>query len=114
MVRERHTDIVIVGGGTGGCAAALAALRLGTSVIMTEETEWVGGQFTSQAVPPDEHAWIEHIPPSTTYGALRQKIRDFYVRNFPLSDQALRVAYFNPGNGGVGPLCCEPRAALAA
>jgi NADPH-dependent 2,4-dienoyl-CoA reductase/sulfur reductase-like enzyme len=55
VIRERHTDILIVGGGLGGVAAALSALRLGRAVILTEETEWIGGQLTAQAVPPDEH-----------------------------------------------------------
>ena len=27
--------------------------------VVTEETDWIGGQLTAQAVPPDEHAWIE-------------------------------------------------------
>jgi NADPH-dependent 2,4-dienoyl-CoA reductase/sulfur reductase-like enzyme len=57
-------DIVIIGGGLGGCAAALAAARNGLRVILTEETDWIGGQLTSQAVPPDENPWIE------TFGAL--------------------------------------------
>ena len=52
-------DVVIAGGGLGGCAAALAALRNGLNVILTEETDWIGGQLTSQGVPPDEHQWIE-------------------------------------------------------
>ena len=48
-------DIAVIGGGIGGCAAALGALRNGMRVVMTEETAWIGGQLTSQAVPPDEH-----------------------------------------------------------
>jgi NADPH-dependent 2,4-dienoyl-CoA reductase/sulfur reductase-like enzyme len=52
-------DVAVIGGGTGGVAAALAAARNGMRVVLTEETHWVGGQLTSQAVPPDEHAWIE-------------------------------------------------------
>ena len=52
-------DVVIVGGGLGGCATALAACRNGLKVIMTEETDWIGGQVSQQGVPPDEHAWIE-------------------------------------------------------
>lgn len=40
---EMKADIVIIGGGTGGCAAALAACRTGKTVIMTDETEWIGG-----------------------------------------------------------------------
>ena len=31
-------------------AAALAALRNGMRVVMTEETDWLGGQMTSQIV----------------------------------------------------------------
>ncbi len=57
--RERSADLVIVGGSVGGCAAAFAACRAGLRVILTEETDWIGGQLTSQAVPPDEHPWIE-------------------------------------------------------
>ena len=47
-----RTDVAIVGGGLGACAAALAAARLGRRVILTEETHWVGGQLTNQVVPP--------------------------------------------------------------
>jgi len=39
-------DVLIVGGGLGGCAAALAATRLGKRVVMTEPTDWLGGQLT--------------------------------------------------------------------
>ena len=46
-------DVAVIGGSTGGCAAALAALRAGMKVVLTEETGWIGGQLTSQAVPPD-------------------------------------------------------------
>jgi NADPH-dependent 2,4-dienoyl-CoA reductase/sulfur reductase-like enzyme len=55
---KRDCDVLIVGGGTGGVAAALAAAGAGHRVILTEETDWIGGQFTAQAVPPDEHLWI--------------------------------------------------------
>ncbi|MDP6126191.1 MAG: FAD-dependent oxidoreductase, partial [Candidatus Latescibacteria bacterium] len=56
---DRQVDILIVGGGTGGCAAAMGAASMGCRVVMTDETDWVGGQLTSQAVPSDEHRWIE-------------------------------------------------------
>ena len=32
---EQGADVVIIGGGLGGCAASLAALRLGLRVVMT-------------------------------------------------------------------------------
>ena len=51
--------MLVVGGGLGGVAAALAAAERGARVLLSEETDWLGGQLTSQAVPPDEHPWIE-------------------------------------------------------
>lgn len=45
--KELRCDIAVIGGGTGGCAAALAAARNGARVIMTEETDRIGGQLTS-------------------------------------------------------------------
>ena len=39
-------EILIVGGGTGGVAAALAAAQRGRKVHLLEETDWIGGQLT--------------------------------------------------------------------
>ena len=33
--------------------------RVGARVVLTESTRWLGGQLTAQAVPPDEHPWVE-------------------------------------------------------
>lgn len=110
---ELLADVVIVGGSLGGCAAAIAALRNGLRVVMTEETDWIGGQLTSQAVPPDEHRWIETHGANASYRELRQRIRDYYRRNYPLSEDALQHPQLNPGNGSVSRLCHEPRVALA-
>src|SRR4051812_12176237 len=63
-------DVLVVGGGLGGVAAALAALRRRRRVFMTEEYEWLGGQLTSQAVPPDEHCWVEQFGVTRSYRAL--------------------------------------------
>ncbi len=109
-----RADLVIVGGGLGGCAATLAALRAGLSVVLTEETDWLGGQLTQQAVPPDEHGWIETRGCTRSYRALRDGIRDHYRRSYPLTETAKGVVHLNPGNGSVSRLCHEPRAALAA
>ncbi|MDO8539507.1 MAG: FAD-dependent oxidoreductase [Opitutaceae bacterium] len=110
---ELAADVVIIGGGVGGCAAALAAARHGLRVIMTEETDWIGGQLTSQAVPPDENALVETVGATRSYQAFRQKVRDYYARNFPLTAEARANPRLNPGNGSVSRLCHEPRVALA-
>ena len=114
-MREMRRDVAIIGGGTGGVAAALAVLRMGKSVVLTEETDWIGGQFTSQAVPPDEHFWIEQFGCTRSYRDLRNGIRDFYRRHYPLNEttRAKADSDFNPGNGYVSRLCHEPRIALA-
>jgi hypothetical protein len=111
---EMAADLVIVGGGTGGVAAALAAARQGLRVVLTEETDWVGGQFTAQAVPPDEHPWIEEFGCTRAYHELRERVREYYRRNYPLTAEARAQVHLNPGNGGVSRLCLEPRVALAA
>ncbi|QNI35751.1 FAD-dependent oxidoreductase [Edaphobacter albus] len=111
--RNHSADIVILGGGTGGCAAALAILENGFSVIMTEEFEWIGGQFTSQAVPPDEHGWIESFGCTARYRQFREQIRNVYRQYYPLLPQYRDEPRLNPGNGWVSPLCHEPRVALS-
>ncbi len=111
--RERSADLLIVGASVGGCAAALAACRAGLRVILTEETDWIGGQLTSQAVPPDEHPWIESVGCTRSYRQFRDGVRDYYRQHFPLTAAARANVLLNPGNGGVSRLCHEPRVALA-
>ena len=45
-----HYDIVIAGAGMGGCGAAVQAARMGRSVLLIEETDWIGGQMCAAAV----------------------------------------------------------------
>ncbi len=106
-------DVLIVGGGTGGCAAALACSGLGLSVLMTEECGWIGGQFTAQAVPPDEHAYIESFGTTRRYRGYREGVRDFYRRHYPLLPRHRFDPHLNPGGGNVSRLCHEPRVGLA-
>ena len=110
---ELRCDVAIVGGGLGGVAAALAALRNGQRVVLTEETDWIGGQVTAQAVPPDEHSWIESFGCTRSYRAYRDGVRDYYRRHYPLTEPARATTYFNPGNATVSRIAHEPRVSLA-
>lgn len=111
--QEIEADVVIIGGSTGGVAAALAALRMGRRVILTEETAWIGGQLTSQGVPPDEHPWIEGFGATRAYRAYRQAVRQYYFDHYPLTVEARSNRHLNPGGGSVSRLSHEPKVSLA-
>lgn len=108
-----RADVAVIGAGLGGCAAAFAAARTGRRVILTEETNWIGGQLTTQAVPPDEHPWIEEFGSTASYSRLRYGIREFYRKHLPLTRKAARTSALNPANGWVGRLCHDPRVSVA-
>ncbi|WP_052669040.1 FAD-dependent oxidoreductase [Nitriliruptor alkaliphilus] len=110
---ELTCDLLVVGGGMGGVAAALAGVRSGLDVVMSEEHRWLGGQLTTQAVPPDEHPWIEWTGANRSYRQLRELIRARYRRR-PLVGAAATDPELNPGSCWVSRLGCEPAEAAAA
>ena len=109
---QLSASVLVVGGGVGGVAAALAACRAGQKVVLTEETLWIGGQLTSQAVPPDEHPWIEEAGCTRSYRRFRDEVRSRFVQDFPVTAATRASSRLNPGGGWVSRLCHEPRLAL--
>ena len=76
-------DVLVVGGGLGGVAAAQAAAARGFTVILTEPTRMLGGQLTSQLVAaPDENSYIEkpNGPSTARWRTLRERVRARYAR----------------------------------
>lgn len=69
--------------------------------------------MTSQAVPPDEHPWIESFGCTASYRKLRDDVRQYYRDHYPLLPEIAQKPRFNPGNGFVSTLCHEPRVSLA-
>ncbi|MBQ2712414.1 MAG: FAD-dependent oxidoreductase [Clostridia bacterium] len=106
-------DIIIVGGSLGGVLAAYSAGKSGKKAILFCETEWIGGQLTSQAVPPDEHKWIEETGCTASYRAYRNAVRAYY-RNHPDIIEELKTKdYFCPGGSSVSRLSHPPVLALS-
>ncbi|MBL8081784.1 MAG: FAD-dependent oxidoreductase, partial [Candidatus Obscuribacter sp.] len=109
-------DIAIIGGGMGGVAAALTALTAdsGVSVVMTEETSWLGGQMTSQGVSAlDENKWVESTGATLSYLQLRDKLRESYRQAGGLTPEAAQDPLLHPGRSWVTRLSFEPARALA-
>jgi len=49
-MQQISTDVLVVGGGTGGTAAAIQASRRGAKTILVSEFSWLGGMLTSAGV----------------------------------------------------------------
>lgn len=109
-----NTDVLVVGAGTGGVSAAIAASRNGKSVVILEETPWLGGQLTSQGVSaPDEHQWIETVATSS-FASFRRLVREHYSLGYRLSEKGRSQKYLNPGDGWVSHMCYEPEVGVEA
>ena len=111
--RELNTEVCILGAGLGGLASALAVCRNGMRAILTEQTNWIGGQITQQGVPPDEHQWIETHGAPASYRQYRNRVRAYYKNNYPLTESAKARSNLNPGNGSVSRICHEPQVGIA-
>ncbi len=109
---DESCDILVVGGGTGGVAAAWAAARRGHNVCLLEETDWLGGQMTSQGVAAlDEHEHIEAFGGTQSYYQLCEDIRAHYCK---LIEQSNIKEPLNPGSCWVSRLAFEPLVAVNA
>lgn len=76
-------DVAVIGAGTGGSMAALQAARLGMSVALIEESDWVGGQMTGAAV-----STIDDVRRTRTgqYYEFILKAKEYYdLRNTPVN-----------------------------
>ncbi len=74
MIEKITADVLVIGGGTGGTAAAIQAARCGVKTILVSEFPWLGGMLTSAGVSaPDGNelvAWQTGI-----WGAFLRELR---------------------------------------
>lgn len=107
-------DIAVISGSLGGVAAALAAARAGYRVVLSEATDWIGGQVTSQGVSAlDEHLHIEQFGATRSYAHFRDQLRTHYKQRYRLPDEGgPPLNPVNPGNAWVSRLAFEPKVGL--
>ena len=91
-------DVVIAGAGTGGVGAAVQAARMGRSVLLLEETDWIGGQMNAAAVTSMDEG-VTLVRERGLYRELCGLIASHYQ---PLGINHI-TAYWN------GHVCTEPR-----
>ena len=106
-----RVEIAVIGASLGGVIAAWRACVLGKRVALVAEFDWLGGQLTSQAVPPDEHRAIERGGAAASYLEFRRQMRAHYSAQSGFVDRTALTEGCNPGDGWVSRLCIEPAVA---
>jgi hypothetical protein len=96
-------DIVVVGAGTGGVAAAVQAARMGRRVALLERTDYIGGQIAAAVGGMDDY----HLEfPQTNTGLeeeLGNRVKQYYETEAPFAPKAV-----NTGGLGGWPRNMEP------
>jgi hypothetical protein len=108
-------DVLVVGEGLGGTAAALAAAEDGVKTCLVKLWPWLGGQATTQGVSALDESIPEDGTPhwSASYKAFRDGVRSHYLGVHevltPFNDgDGADGAGFDPGGCWVSRLCFEP------
>ena len=108
MDSDMKYDVAVIGGSLGGVMAAFSAAKENKKVYLCEQSDWIGGQLTSQGVPPDENKWIEEQGGTATYRGFREAVRAYY-RALPEFDPEVgKTKNFCPGNSWVSRIAHEP------
>ncbi len=71
----KEYDILIVGGGASGVAAGIQASRMGASVLIVEEHEWLGGMLTAAGVSAVDG---NYELPAGLFGEFRSRLAEHY------------------------------------
>ena len=96
--KTEECDILVVGGGLSGSAAAYEALLAGRVVCLTEITDWVGGQISAQGTSAldERKTQRDRLYFPRGYLDFRQRIKEHY-------------GILNPGKCWVSESCFLPR-----
>src|ERR1700754_4027001 len=71
------TDVLVIGGGASGVAAAIQSSRSKVKTMLVEPGPWLGGEMTAGGMCILEG---NRSLPSGIWGEFRKKVREFYKR----------------------------------
>jgi hypothetical protein len=93
---DLYTDILVVGGGASGTAAGVQAARMGASVIIVEETTWLGGMLTSAGVSAVDG---NYNLPAGLWGEFKEGLVKYYGSDTVLRSGWVSNVLFEPSAG---------------
>jgi hypothetical protein len=93
-----NCEILVIGGGLAGVAATYEGLLAGRTVCLTEITDWIGGQLSSQGTAALDEAKKQRTEMFYSHGykELRNRIQAYYKKS-------------NPGQCWVSLVCFLPK-----
>lgn len=74
-IQTLEVDVLVIGAGTGGTAAAIQSARMGAETLLVEPTAWPGGMLTAAGVSAIDG---NHEMPAGIWGEFRTALRTFY------------------------------------
>lgn len=90
------TDVVVIGGGASGVAAAIQSARSNLKTILVEQGPWLGGSMTSGAFCILEN---NRNLPTGLYAEFRQRINNYYKLRLGYDTTLNAVLRFEPVAG---------------
>src|SRR6476620_4063806 len=69
------TDVLVIGGGTGGTAAGIQSARIGAKTLIVESSPWLGGMISAAGVSAVDG---NHNLPSGLWAEFRSKLYQVY------------------------------------
>lgn len=70
-----NIDVLVVGGGASGVTSGIQAARMGVSVLILEETTWLGGMLTSAGVSAIDG---NYNLPGGLWGEFKNRLSNYY------------------------------------
>ncbi|MFW5998908.1 MAG: FAD-dependent oxidoreductase [Bacillota bacterium] len=91
---EKSYDIVIIGGGTAGSVAGIAAARNGSSTLIVEERSYLGGSATGAQVTPMMNT---EVPGNPVCSAISKEIQEnLFLDGYAAADETGLKSWFSP------------------